>query len=608
MGEGKDELNIAPVLAFVDRHWKWLILLAWLGLSAWFLFDRWDQLRAFGLGDTDDNMRMSQVRALLHGQDWFDLSQHKLAGSDIHWSRLVDLPLAGLILLLRPFVGGAQAELIAVAVAPLLPYLVMLLGVALTARRLIHPSAYLLAIVALFFAPSANGMFMPDRIDHHGWQLALLSLAVAGIADPKRARGGATLGLASALSLAIGLELAIYLALAGAAMVLVWIDDGAQRRRLLAYAATLAGGVAFSFLAFASYANRAAVCDALSPVWLSDALLGGALLAGIAWFTPPDWKRRLALAAAAGAVVAAFHALAWPQCLQRLEGVSPEVYDLWLSHVREARPVYRHGWHVASLILALPVTGALGWALLSWSNRGDRDLLRRTLAAAAPALAALLLLFWQTRTGPAAQMLSVIGAAGIVWVLAPVVSSSKYFPVRLLGLAAVVLVGFGALMPFASNFIPPKKVTAREIAISKANRLCNFIGSFRAVGKQPRGRVFTFLDTSPRLITVTHHDSITGPYHRNGEQIADVMKAFRGSPEQARAIIGKYQADYLLTCPNSSTTTIFLAEAPGGFYAQLSKGQVPSWLAPIALPKDSPFRMWRVIRPAPESSPAARRQ
>ena len=74
--------------------------------------------------------------------------------------------------------------------------------------------------------------------------------------------------------------------------------------------------------------------------------------------------------------------------------------------------------------------------------------------------------------------------------------------------------------------------------------------------------MFTFLDTSPRLITVTHHDAITGPYHRNGEQIADVMKAFRGSAEQARAIIGKYRADYLLTCPNSSTTTIFMAEAP----------------------------------------------
>jgi hypothetical protein len=90
---------------------------------------------------------------------------------------------------------------------------------------------------------------------------------------------------------------------------------------------------------------------------------------------------------------------------------------------------------------------------------------------------------------------------------------------------------------------------------------------------------------------------VTGPYHRNGEQIADVMKAFRGDERQARAIIaGKYRSDYLLTCPNMSTATIFMAEAPKGFYGQLQRGQVPAWLQPVELPKDSPFRMWRVVR------------
>ena len=35
---------------------------------------------------------------------------------------------------------------------------------------------------------------------------------------------------------------------------------------------------------------------------------------------------------------------------------------------------------------------------------------------------------------------------------------------------------------------------------------------------------------------------------RNGEAIAASMKAFRGSPEQARAIITRHRSDYLLTC------------------------------------------------------------
>ena len=108
--------------------------------------------------------------------------------------------------------------------------------------------------------------------------------------------------------------------------------------------------------------------------------------------------------------------------------------------------------------------------------------------------------------------------------------------------------------------------------------------------------VFTFVDLGPRLITVTHHNAVIGPYHRNGEQIADVMKAFRGSPEQARAILAKYRADFLMTCPNSSTTTIFMAAAPNGFYGQLQKNQTPGWLTPVELPKDSPFRLWKVAR------------
>ena len=172
-----------------------MVLLSWMLFCAWFIFNRSNDIRFFKLGDTDDNMRMMQVRALLHGQGWFDLSQHRLAvGGNIHWSRLVDLPIAGLILLLRPLIGGAAAERWAVGIAPLLPYLLLLFSVALSVRRLIDPRAYLLAFAALFFAGSTNGMFMPERIDHHGWQLAFLALAIAAIADPEECAAGSRLG------------------------------------------------------------------------------------------------------------------------------------------------------------------------------------------------------------------------------------------------------------------------------------------------------------------------------------------------------------------------------------------------------------------------------
>jgi len=598
----KDDVPVERILAFTERHWKLITIGAWLLFCAWFLYSRWANIRAFELGDTDDNMRMMQVRALLHGQDWFDLRQYRLNppfGANIHWSRVVDLPIAAIILATRPFVGGPDAERTAAAIAPMLPYVVLLFGAALTARRLIDGRAFVLPLIAMIVAGLTNSMFMPERLDHHGWQLALLSVSMAGLADPKRLRGGLTLGISTALSIAIGIEMIIYLALAGAAVALFWVVDPDERRRAAAYAVSLGGALALSFLLFVSYANRGPVCDALSPVWLSSLSVACALLLMLAWLSPADWRYRFALAVAAGLTVALFHALMWPQCLNRLEGVSPEVKYLWLSHVREARPVYRHGWQAASLILALPVTGTLGWALLCWRNRADRDLLKRTLAVWSVALTAMLLLFWQTRTGPAAQMLAVVGAVAIAWILGPVFDRARNPILRTLGVALVALVSLGAIVPLALKVVPVHRMSPREVQVEHSNRSCNFITSYRPIAMQPKGTVFTFIDLAPRLITLTHHDSIMGPYHRNGQQIIDAMMAFRGSADEARKIISKYHSDYLLTCPNSSTTTIFLSEAPKGFYAQLMEGKVPDWLTPVPLPANSPFKMWKV---APQGS------
>jgi hypothetical protein len=580
----------------LDRHWRLVVVLAWLLLSAWFLYSRWNAIQGFALGDTDDNLRISQVRALLAGQHWFDLTQHRFSaqGSNIHWSRVVDLPLAALILLARPFVGGAAAEQFAVAVAPLLPLLLALFCIALVVRRLVGPSAYPIAFVAFFFAPSASGMFMPLRIDHHGWQLAFLTLAVAGLADPRKRRGGLVAGAATALSLAIGLELLVYLALAGAATVLFWIADEEERERLSAYAVVAGGGTAVAFLLFASNANRLAVCDALSPVWLSDAVLASGVLFALALLLPKRATTRWALAIGAGTLLAGFHALAWPHCLSRLEGVSPEVYDLWLEHVREARPFYRHARDTAIALAAIPLTGLVGWLTLIWFARKDRERLRRVLAAAAPAIAATLLLLWQTRTGPAAQLLGTMGCTALLWLLAPRAFRARNPVVSWVAPPVIAALGMGALVPTAMNFKPQRTQTPREQAIGRANRQCTSLAGLRPVAKQPRGMVFTFIDLGPRLIAVTHHRAVGGPYHRNGEAIADVMKAFRGSPEQARRIVAKYRADYLLICPNMSTSTIFRAEAPNGFYGQLERNRVPGWLQPVPLPKDSPFRMWRV--------------
>src|SRR3954466_12516374 len=131
----------------LERHWRWWVLLFWLATSALLPYTRWAQINPFALGDNDANLRIMQVRALIAGQGWYDLRQYRLnppMGADIHWSRLVDLPIAGIKLALAPLAGGAGAEKAAVAIAPLLPMAAAMTAVAATARRLIAPAAFAL--------------------------------------------------------------------------------------------------------------------------------------------------------------------------------------------------------------------------------------------------------------------------------------------------------------------------------------------------------------------------------------------------------------------------------------------------------------------------------
>jgi hypothetical protein len=254
-----------------------------------------------------------------------------------------------------------------------------------------------------------------------------------------------------------------------------------------------------------------------------------------------------------------------------------------------------HGWRVAALVLALPVAGLIGWGALVWRHRADPELLRRTVGAALPAAVALGLLFWQSRTGPAAQILAIPGAVTLVAVLAPLAFSSPHSVMRVLGTTLAVLAGLGALVPLiVDNVVPPKPRTARDKAISKANGSCPSLWAMKPVAKLPPATIFTFGDLAPRLITVTHHRSIMGPYHRNSQPIIDTMNLFRGSPEQARALLAKYRADYLMICPMMSQATVYMAETPKGFYVQLEKGQVPDWLEPVDLGKNWPLKLWRV--------------
>ena len=586
----------------LDRDWRSWLLLVWVAYAVWQVSQDWNGVQWLSLGDTDDNMRLMQVRGLLHGQGWYDLRQYRLnppAGFDIHWSRIVDLPIAGLILFFRLFTTESWAERLACGIAPLLPLAVALLALGATVRRLVHPLAWPLAAAVFLTATVPMTMFAPERIDHHGWQLAMLSLTLAGLTDPRGGRGGITVGLSSAVSLSIGLEMLPYCAMAGGIIALRWVwfaqDTGKREAtRLTAYAAALGGGSALGFALFASEANRVMRCDALTPVWLAVTVAAGGLLLACALVNPADRRLRLALALGIAVLIAAGFALAFPQCLGRPEQVSDELARNWLANVKEAKPIWKHPLRIGIPIAALPIVGLIGAALAERAARDEGRGADWWPCALFAAFAAAMLL-WQVRAGPAAQLLAVPGATALAWLTLPWLLNHRLMPVRVLGPVAILAVAMAGLFAaYGVNFLhvdPPTRYSAR---VNHATGDCMRTSKLMQLDRYPRGLMFSFVDLGPRIITITHHDAVAGPYHRNGDAILDVQHAMGGSPDQAHAIIKRHGAGMLLICPDMAESTIYRSRNPGGFYDRLAKGATFPWLQRLPLPRRSPYVLYRV--------------
>lgn len=613
------------VADLAQRHWKWLTFLIWVATLVGFVVTRWPAIHWLVLGDTDDNIRYVQVKDWLAGQGWFDLRQYRLdppGGANIHWSRLVDLPIAALMLFFRAFVDQGLADRLALGTAPLVPLLLLMLSLGFIGRRLAGPNGWLLAVLAPFATQMALGMYAPMRVDHHGWQLALALTMLAGVIDERRVRGGLMAGVSSALSVAIGMEMIVYLAAGGALIALRWVLRPGAERRMLPYGLSLAGATSVLYLLFASYANREPVCDALSPIWVAVFGAAGAGMVLLSLIPSRRWPVRLGAGALVGGAVAAFLYVTWPQCLSPYQ-ISPELQRLWLVNIREAKPITAQAQALVVPLLAMPVAGLMGlvWAL--WDARRDGERLWAWATVGLMMLFSTALLFWQLRAGPAAQLLAIPSAA---WaghrLLSAMLTGTRRVRIAAAIGAALIATAAAAsplytpalkLWQQATGTVPKAwrpSAKARTDAINNANGRCRTLPALEVLDQLPPATIFTMVDLGPRIIATTHHRAIAGPYHRNGAAILDIHHGFDGPASGFRAIAAKHGATYLLVCPNFPEGTIYQARSPGGLYAGLMRGQRPGWLTPVTLRTGItlPYQLYRISYSAADGEKIAQQR
>lgn len=552
-------------------------------------------IATLGFRDPDDAMRLVQIRDWIGGQAFWDVSQHRVnppLGGPMHWSRIVDLPVAALILLFTPLFGAAYAELLACAIVPLLLLGGLAAAVFVAARRITGSAAALLSVALLLTAPSILVQFTPLRIDHHGWQILLAAVALCGATDDRPARGGIVAALALALWLQISSESLPYVALFGAAFALRhWIARD-QAPRFIAFALTL-GGAALFLLALLRGPNAAMAshCDALSYVYvwplvaMAIATLAAARLIGTATATAPN---RLAIAAIGGGAALATFALTGGPCLSGdpFAALGPLAYKLWYLQVVEGRPIWEQSLSMRGVILLPPLLG-LGSALLA----------ARTTQGVARMRWLLLALLLLGATGVAMLVMRALSVAhvlalpGIAWLLIALfrrIQTARTALVRVSGSVALALLTPMGLSALWTALASPPEPTAQKGGDCRSATL---LAPLRAL---PPATLFAPLDLGPDILARTGHSVIGTAHHRNAVGITTVIQGFVDRPNQAHATIGRTRATYLVTCGGLNELRLYAKTNPAGLAALLAKGKPPGWLE--QLPTKEPLRLYR-IRP-----------
>ena len=101
------------------------------------------------------------------------------------------------------------------------------------------------------------------------------------------------------------------------------------------------------------------------------------------------------------------------------------------------------------------------------------------------------------------------------------------------------------------------------------------------------------LDLGPAILAETGHEVFAGPYHRNNDGNAALIKLMLAPLPVAQQILSQRRVDYVVTCAALSDQNINKL-APDGLEARLARGDVPDFLERLKLDPADKIAVWRV--------------
>ena len=571
--------------------------------------------------DGDDVMRFVQIRDYLQGQSWFNTDQLRLgfsgAGTDMHWSRLVDVPLILLTHIFSLFMEQEAALMLASSIWPPLTAVVLIFAItkgstyyadvsspaSAETRASGHKTAMTFTLVLLAFFVIRYYRFEPGAIDHHNIQTGLLALALAGGLDPKsRFTTHFVAGTAAALSLAIGTEVYIFAAVICAYMALNWLIRGAEAARASeGFGLGLAGMLLLCFFGTLAPSEYMAVkCDSLSLITVLAGGVGGVGLTILGrFFSGRDIKIRIMAAAAIGAVCLLIFSFQAPQCMANpLSELPDDVTRLWLDLIEEAQPIWtlRDGKVEFILLFMGPPLLALYLLVKRLRHIGGWSPLYLLFGLLVSAIG---LSIYQIRFNTFSYVFSLIPLAAWVGVIynsgkAKAQASENGSNIAYIGALALSIPMTWALPVLATELISPNENAAAHDEASEQVAACFSEDVLKGLRALPIGTIASTSNGGARILFDTDHRALSGNYHRNIAGISAQIHLATSAPDQSYDILKTTGSDYLHFCKASPETNNLVKENKDGLYAQLSEGNVPDFLSPALVFEEGNVVIYKV--------------
>ena len=575
-------------------RWLWCAVVV-LAISARALVANAEQLFS-GAGDTDDMMRLIQVREYLSHGSWFSQTIPQVGAPDAlvsHWSRLLDLPIASLIVFFGVFTSGEGAELAARIVWPVALLFALTMIVFQETERRGGMFAGVAALLFIFGGLAATIQFAPGRIDHHNVQILC---AVAGtlflLRSFREPGAGWLAGGLLGLGLAVGLEaLPLMLAVLGIAAICAAFDVSARDGvvRGVGSAAVVLGLTFAVTTPFSQWSNIA--CDANGLNLIALASVGAAammvVMARYPNATPIQWFGGLALGGGFG--IAAYVGLE-PACAAGPFGkVDPAIGPIWLDHVFEVKTLLHLAETSPSTVvsfLAFVVLGVVAcW--LDWRQKRDISSLAALLVMVAVAFYSCLYLKLMSY----AMWLAIVPVALLVARLPAFGELSE----RSVRLGAVVFCSQTMMLAVFSMFVGvfSDVESKAEEAWTVSTNDCQPRALYGELAQLPKGLVASEIDLGPFIALNTKHRVVAAPYHRIDKAILASYRILASEPAKSQTLIRQLGVRYVVVCQRDPKSIDDMIE--GSFMRRLQSGEAIPYLEPLARGNTkSPIKIWRV--------------